>query len=31
MDHGYLQQILAPYGAEGAALTTAELNPQVND
>ncbi|MFT0761622.1 ABC transporter substrate-binding protein [Scrofimicrobium sp. R131] len=27
MDNGYLTQILAPYGADGAALTTAELNP----
>lgn len=27
MDEGYLEKILAPYGAEGSALTTAELNP----
>ncbi len=27
MDQGYLAQILAEYGAESAALTTAELNP----
>lgn len=27
MDEGYLEKILAPYGAEGSALKTAELNP----
>ena len=30
MDNGYLTDILATYGAENAALTTAELNPSVN-
>ena len=30
MDNGYLTDILASYGAENAALTTAELNPSVN-
>lgn len=27
MDEGYFEKILAPYGAEGSALKTAELNP----
>lgn len=27
MDEGYLEKILAPYGADGAALKVAELNP----
>lgn len=27
MDNGYLTDILAHYGADSAALTTAELNP----
>ncbi len=27
MDEGYFKKILAPYGAEDCALTTAELNP----
>ncbi|MDY6213262.1 MAG: ABC transporter substrate-binding protein [Schaalia hyovaginalis] len=27
MDEGYFEKILAPYGAEGSALNTAELNP----
>ena len=31
MDNGYLKDILATYGAENAALTTAELNPATND
>ena len=30
MDNGYLADILASYGAQDAALTTAELNPTVN-
>lgn len=30
MDNGYLTDILATYGADNAALTTAELNPSVN-
>ena len=30
MDNGYLNDILASYGAENAALTTATLNPSVN-
>ena len=30
MDNGYLNDILATYGAENAALTTATLNPSVN-
>ena len=29
MDNGYLTDILAHYGADSAALTTAELNPSV--
>jgi serine/threonine-protein kinase pknD len=29
MDNGYLTDILATYGADSAALTTAELNPTV--
>ena len=31
MDNGYLKDILGAYGAESAALTTAELNPATND
>ena len=31
MDNGYLEQILAPYGAGDAALSTAELNPSVSE
>ena len=31
MDNGYLKDILATYGAQDAALTTAELNPATND
>ena len=31
MDNGYLTDILAKYGAQDAALTTAELNPATND
>ena len=31
MDNGYLKDILATYGAQNAALTTAELNPATND
>ena len=31
MDEGYLKEILASYGAQNAALTTAELNPATND
>lgn len=31
MDNGYLTDILATYGAQDAALTTAELNPATND
>lgn len=27
MDEGYFEKILAPYGADGSALKTAELNP----
>ena len=27
MDNGYLKDILTTYGAQDAALTTAELNP----
>ena len=30
MDNGYLTDILATYGTDNAALTTAELNPSVN-
>jgi polar amino acid transport system substrate-binding protein len=30
MDNGYLTQILGAYGAEDAALTTADLNPAVD-
>lgn len=30
MDNGYLKDILASYGAENAALTTATLNPSVD-
>ena len=30
MDNGYLNDILASYGAENAALTTAALNPSVD-
>lgn len=30
MDNGYLTQILGAYGAQDAALTTAELNPAVD-
>lgn len=30
MDNGYLTDILATYGADNAALTTADLNPSVN-
>lgn len=30
MDNGYLTDILATYGVDNAALTTAELNPSVN-
>lgn len=30
MDNGYLKDILAHYGADSAALTTAELNPSIN-
>ena len=30
MDNGYLNDILASYGAENAALTTATLNPTVD-
>ena len=30
MDNGYLNDILASYGAENAALTTATLNPSIN-
>ena len=30
MDNGYLKDILASYGAENAALTTATLNPTVD-
>ena len=30
MDNGYLADILATYGADSAALTTAELNPTVD-
>ena len=30
MDNGYLNDILASYGAENAALTTAVLNPSVD-
>ena len=30
MDNGYLADIMASYGAQDAALTTAELNPTVN-
>ncbi|WP_165214493.1 ABC transporter substrate-binding protein [Schaalia sp. ZJ1691] len=29
MDEGYLTKLLAPYGAENAALDTAEMNPAV--
>ena len=29
MDNGYLKEILAHYGADSAALTTAQLNPSV--
>ena len=31
MDNGYLKDILTTYGAQDAALTTAELNPATND
>ena len=31
MDNGYLKDILATYGAQNAALTTAELNPATDD
>ena len=31
MDNGYLKDILSTYGAQDAALTTAELNPATND
>ena len=31
MDNGYLTDILTTYGAQDAALTTAELNPATND
>ena len=31
MDNGYLKDILTTYGAQYAALTTAELNPATND
>ena len=31
MDNGYLKDILPTYGAQDAALTTAELNPATND
>ena len=30
MDNGYLKDILATYGADNAALTTADLNPHVD-
>ena len=30
MDNGYLKDILATYGADDAALTTADLNPSVD-
>ena len=30
MDNGYLNDILASYGAENAALTTAALNPSID-
>ena len=30
MDNGYLTDILATYGADGAALTSADVNPVVN-
>jgi hypothetical protein len=30
MDNGYLEDILAHYGADSAALSTAELNPTVD-